>query len=148
MSSLPDDCRILKRLLRQQGYTARNAQIEKDDASQKICQTILDLAEYRHAKTVLWYIHCRSEVRTLPLFPGLLADKQKTIVIPYCTVDQSNNPALGLWRLDDLSELEPGMWGILEPPKQRWHEVDRKISRNNWIWSLFPGSVLIEMEGD
>jgi 5-formyltetrahydrofolate cyclo-ligase len=48
-----------------------------------------------------------------------LKKQQKTIVIPYCTKDQQGNNQLGLWHLEDTSELSAGTWGILEPPQER-----------------------------
>ncbi|HFD13498.1 MAG TPA: 5-formyltetrahydrofolate cyclo-ligase [Crenotrichaceae bacterium] len=135
MSSLPAE----KYRLRQLAYTARRLQPNKDSASQTICQTVLALAEYQSATAVLWYVHCRSEVRTLSLCPEILADQQKNIYIPYCTVDQNNHSVLGLWRMEDLSELEPGTWGIQEPPRTRWHEEDRQVLPEQLDFVVVPG---------
>jgi 5-formyltetrahydrofolate cyclo-ligase len=54
-----------KQQQRQLAYLARNAQVDKDKISATICQRIIELPEYQQAETVLWYVHCRSEVRTL-----------------------------------------------------------------------------------
>lgn len=140
MNSLLADERSLKIHLRQKAYAARNAQPDKNNASRVICQTIQEMPEYLRAQTILWYIHCRSEVRTLRLYPEILTGNQhKTIAIPYCTVDQHDKPALGLWRLTDLHELEPGTWGILEPPKPLWHDACRQILPGQIDLVVVPG---------
>lgn len=138
MSNLLADS-LQKNNLRREAYLARNAQADKDQASRVICQTIITLPEYQCARTVLWYMHCRSEVRTLSLYPEILADQSKIIGIPYCTVDQHNHPMLGLWRLDELHELEPGMWGISEPPRQRWTEAGKQLSPQQIDLVVVPG---------
>lgn len=128
-----------KTRLRLEAYAARNAQSDKDSASRQICRTILLLPEYQSAHTILWYMHCRSEVRTLSLYPEILADQSKVIIIPYCTVDQHNQPMLGLWMLNNLNELEPGMWNIPEPPKRRWAETSKQVSAQTIDLVVVPG---------
>ncbi len=128
-----------KTSLRREAYAARNTQADKDQTSRIICQTIITLPEYQCARTVLWYMHCRSEVRTLSLCPEILADQSKAIGIPYCTVDQHNQPMLGLWVLDDLHELEPGMWDIPEPPRQRWTEAEKQLAPQQIDLVVVPG---------
>ncbi len=138
MSNLLADSQQKTRL-RREAYAARNAQHDKDNTSRIICLKVLALAEYHSAQTILWYMHCRSEVRTLSLNPEILADQSKTIVIPYCTLDQNNHPMLGLWKLDKLHELEQGMWNISEPPKQRWTEPGKQISTHQIDLVVVPG---------
>jgi 5-formyltetrahydrofolate cyclo-ligase len=128
-----------KTRLRLEAYAARNAQSDKDSASRQICRTILLLPEYQSAHTILWYMHCRSEVRTLSLCPEILADQSKVIIIPYCTVDQHNQPMLGLWVLNNLNELEPGMWNIPEPPKQCWVETGKQVFAQEIDLVVVPG---------
>lgn len=139
MSNLPADSQPQKNILRRKAYAQRNAQIDKDSASHKICQTIMAMPEYQSAQTILSYMHCRSEVRTATLNNKLLADHSKSIVIPYCTVDQNNQPSLGLWKLDNMNELEPGTWNILEPPKQRWSEIEKKTPVQTVDLVVVPG---------
>lgn len=139
MSNLPADSQQQKNILRRKAYAQRNAQVDKDSTSHKICQAIMAMPEYQSAQTILSYMHCRSEVRTATLNNQLLADHSKSIVIPYCTVDQNNYPLLGLWKLDSLNELQPGTWDIPEPPKQRWSEADKKPSIQNLDLVVVPG---------
>jgi 5-formyltetrahydrofolate cyclo-ligase len=83
-------------------------------------------------------LHCRSEVRTLKAVSAEL-NGAKRIVIPYCTKDQNGQPKLGLWRLEAISELSPGTWGILEPAKARWGEKGKEVSAKNLDLVMVPG---------
>ncbi len=111
---------------RQMAYAARNAQTDKDALSADICRQVIKQPWYRAANTVMWYLHCRSEVRTLPTVTAELAGG-KRIVVPYCTVDAAGHRQLGLWHLQALDYLRPGMWNILEPPRERWQEPAKQV---------------------
>lgn len=128
----------LKTVLRFQAYNARNAQIEKDRISQEICQKVVNSDAYQQAETVMWYVHCRSEGRTIPAITQALAS-DKQIVIPYCTRDEQNNKVLGLWLLKDMSELVIGTWGIQEPPRDRWQDKDRIVRPDELDLIIVPG---------
>ena len=128
----------LKAALRYQAYDARNAQVEKDCYSQEICRKFVNSDAYQQAKTVMWYVHCRSEVRTVPALTKALAD-DKQLVIPYCTRDKQGNNILGLWLLQDLSELISGTWGIMEPPRDRWGDKDRMVNYDALDLIMVPG---------
>lgn len=123
---------------RQAAYAARNAQADKDHLGQKICQTIISQPAYQQANTVMWYLHCRSEVRTLQTVVAELSNDKK-IVIPYCTKDQQGHNKLGLWWLEDMSELVQGTWGILEPPLSRWGETGKEIQPTELDFIVVPG---------
>jgi len=128
----------LKKLQRRKAYVARNGQIDKDVLSRVICDRFIAQPVYRQAKTVMWYIHCRSEVRTQPSLLDELASGKRA-VIPYCTKDEWGHNKLGLWLLEDFAELVPGMWGILEPPKQRWGELGKEVSPEQLDFVMVPG---------
>ena len=123
---------------RQLAYAARNAQADKDAVSAEICRRFVCQPWYRQAQTVLWYVHCRSEVRTLPALRQQLAG-DKRIAVPYCTVDGNGDRCLGLWHLEALNELQPGMWNILEPPRERWQEPDKRIKPQELDLVMVPG---------
>lgn len=127
-----------KQQQRQIAYAARNAQADKDSVSAEICRRVVSQAWYEKAGTVLWYLHCRSEVCTLPAVVAQL-ESGKRIVVPYCTKDDQGQKCLGLWHLQALDELEPGMWNILEPPKQRWLDADRLITPAQLDAVIVPG---------
>lgn len=131
----------LKNRQRRKAYDARNRQANKDALSRIICEQFLMQPSYRQAQTVMWYIHCRSEVRTQSALLNELATGDKRIVIPYCTEDAQGHNKLGLWRLEDFAELAPGMWGILEPPKQRWGELGKEVAPEEIDCIMVPGVV-------
>jgi len=128
----------LKSRQRRKAYDVRNEQIDKDVMSRIICAQFVAHPVYQQAKTVMWYIHCRSEVRTQSTLLGEL-DAGKRMVIPYCTKDQQGHNKLGLWWLEDFAELVPGMWGILEPPKQRWGELGKEVAPEQLDCVMVPG---------
>ncbi|QPK64757.1 5-formyltetrahydrofolate cyclo-ligase [Methylomonas sp. LL1] len=134
-----------KQQQRQLAYAARNGQPDKDIVSAEICRRVISQPWYAEADTILWYLHCRSEVRTLPAVIAQLAG-DKRIAVPYCTVDQHGDKCLGLWHLQALDELQPGMWNILEPPPERWREPAKQISPNQLDVVIVPG-VAFDSEG-
>lgn len=127
-----------KRQQRQLAYAARNAQPDKEAASAEIRGRVIAEPWYRQAHTVLWYLHCRSEVRTLScVIEQLRGDKR--IAVPYCSVDDHGNKCLGLWHLNAIEELAPGMWGILEPPRERRQDADKLIDPAELDAVIVPG---------
>ena len=129
----------LKNRQRRHTYKARNNQDDKDAVSQLICARLMAHPAYQHAKTVMWYSHCRSEVRTQAVLSDEVAAGQRIIVMPYCTEDEQGQAQLGLWRLDDMTELVPGMWGILEPPKSRWGGPGKAVVAEQIDCIIVPG---------
>ncbi len=127
-----------KQQQRKIAYAARNAQPGKDVLSDAIFRDLLEQSWYLSAQSVLWYAHCRSEVRTLPaLRQALKGDKR--IVVPYCTVDQQGDKCLSLWRLQAIDELRPGLWNILEPPAERWLEPEKQVAPQALDVVIVPG---------
>lgn len=129
---------MTKNALRLEAYAQRNQQRDKDYLSQVITQKVVEQANYQCAKTVMWYVDCRSEVRTQTIIKQEL-DQDRRIVIPFCTQDSGGKNQLGLWLLDDLSELVRGCWGILEPPESRWHESGKQVAIEELDLIIVPG---------
>jgi len=127
-----------KGLMRRSAYDARNSQPDKDRVSQIAVATLLQLPEYQAAPTVLWYLDCRSELRTRNVLPEALASG-KRIVVPYCTVDDAGANKLGLWWLQNLDELVIGKWKILEPPRERWGEPGKELEPEQLDLVVVPG---------
>lgn len=69
----------------------------------------MELPEYAAARTVMFYVDVRTEVRTRQSLPEALGHG-KRIVVPYCV-----DGALELFRLESMDELAIGMYKILEP---------------------------------
>ena len=61
-----------KQKQRRKSYDARNAQPDKENLSDIICNKFLAQSTYQQADTVMWYLHCRSEVRTLDFLAAAL----------------------------------------------------------------------------
>jgi 5-formyltetrahydrofolate cyclo-ligase len=127
-----------KAQMRRAAYDARNAQPDKDHISEIAVNRLVDLAEYQAAKTVLWYIDCRSELRTKHALPAALVSG-KRIVVPYSTVDEAGANKLGLWLLENMDELIVGKWKILEPPHERWGEPGKEIPPEEIDLVIVPG---------
>jgi 5-formyltetrahydrofolate cyclo-ligase len=124
--------------MRRAAYDARNAQPDKDTVSEIAVKMLVQLPEYQRAKTVLWYLDCRSELRTLHALPDALASG-KRIVVPYCTVDEAGANKLGLWWLEDMNEMIVGKLKILEPPRERWGEPGKEIPPEEIDLVIVPG---------
>jgi 5-formyltetrahydrofolate cyclo-ligase len=112
MSSDPmlPDLAALKQKLREQAHARRNAQENKDELSRQIVTTFMGLPEYQSARTVLFYVDVRSEVRTRHSLADALRSGKK-IAVPWCT----ETVELALFHLEDMQELAVGMYKILEP---------------------------------
>ncbi|MGH8549337.1 MAG: 5-formyltetrahydrofolate cyclo-ligase [Methylococcales bacterium] len=129
---------LQKRALRERAYSARDAQSDKEQNSAWICKAFTSLPAFQNAETILLYLSCRSEVRTRETVHAALGG-EKRIVIPYCTLDDAGRNKLGLWWLESLDELIPGMWNILEPPKSRRGESGKEIDPRNLDLIMVPG---------
>jgi 5-formyltetrahydrofolate cyclo-ligase len=127
-----------KGAMRRAAYDARNAQEEKDNVSNFAVATLVQLPQYQAAHTVLWYLDCRSELRTRQALPEALASG-KRIIVPYCTVDEFGANKLGLWWLQSMDELVVGKWRILEPPKGRWGEPGKELQPEELDAVIVPG---------
>jgi 5-formyltetrahydrofolate cyclo-ligase len=138
MTNVPIDLLDRKAAMRRAAYDARNAQPDKDSASEQAVTRLTGLPEYQRARTALWYIDCRSELRTKFALPAALASGQR-IVVPYCTVDDAGANKLGLWLLESMDELVVGKWKILEPPRERWGESGKEIPPAAIDFAIIPG---------
>lgn len=104
-----DDLQQRKQQIREQAHANRKAQPDKEALSQTICEKFAGLEEYARAKTVMFYVDVRTEVRTRQYFPTALTHG-KRIVVPYCIEGE-----LELFHLESMDELSIGMYKILEP---------------------------------
>ena len=102
----------LKTAIRKQAHENRRAQPEKDSVSEKIVNRFIDLPEYQLAQTIMFYVDVRDEVRTRQALPAAVASG-KRIIVPYCVDGE-----LELFWLENMEELELGMYRILEPKNE------------------------------
>ena len=123
----------LKKSIREQAHANRQAQADKEELSQKICETFASLPEFAAAGTVMVYIDVRTEVRTRQNLPALL-QSGKRIVVPYC-VDKE----LELFLLESMEELAIGMYKILEPKNELRELAAKRVDVKELDLIMVPG---------
>ncbi len=123
-----------KKQIRAQAHAARNAQGDKDPLSQAICAKFVALPAYAQAKTVLYYIDVRSEVRTRHFLPAALA-QGKRIIAPWC----NEAGELELFHLENMEELAVGMYKILEPKPELRHAAGKAVQAEELDLVMVPG---------
>lgn len=134
MPSTPsDDFLQQKKLLREQAHANRNAQPNKEELSNRICATFAALPEYAAAKTVMFYVDVRSEVRTRHYLPTALTHG-KRVVVPYCVEGE-----LELFLLENMEELALGMYKILEPKVELRNIPAKKVDVRELDLIMVPG---------
>jgi 5-formyltetrahydrofolate cyclo-ligase len=100
---------IDKQALREQAHANRRSQPDKESLSRHICTQFLALPAYLSARSVMFYVDVRTEVRTREVLPEALTHG-KRLIVPYCVEGE-----LELFRLEHMDELALGMYRILEP---------------------------------
>lgn len=122
-----------KTQIREQAHANRNAQENKDEISKGIMARFLALPEYAAARTVMFYIDVRSEVRTRNNLIDALATGKK-IIVPYCVDGE-----LELFHLESMDELELGMYRILEPKAELRTIASKKVQPEDLDLIMVPG---------
>jgi 5-formyltetrahydrofolate cyclo-ligase len=122
-----------KRQIREQAHAARNALPNKEELSQGICEKFVALPEYAAAKTVMYYVDVRSEVRTRNYLATALTHG-KRIVVPYCVEGE-----LELFLLENMDELAIGAYKILEPKAELRSLESKRIRPEDLDLIMVPG---------
>lgn len=122
-----------KKAIREQAHANRNAQPNKDEISREIVARFLQLPEYAAARTVMFYVDVRAEVRTRQDLPTALASG-KRIVVPYCVDGE-----LELFHLENMDELETGMYRILEPRPELRQVPAKRVAIEELDLVMVPG---------
>ena len=122
-----------KRELRRTAASARDAMRDRAEAACAACEHLIALPSYRSARAVLWYVSMPAELATGRAIDAALAEGRH-VVVPWCDGDE-----LGLWRLESIDELEPGTWGIPEPPAARRRDPERVIAPEAIDFVAVPG---------
>ena len=131
---MSEDIAALKTKLREQAHANRNAQTEKDQLSVTICDKFMALPAFAAAKTVMFYIDVRSEVRTRQALPAALASGKK-IIVPWCNAAGE----LELFPLDNMDELAVGMYKILEPKAELRDLPSKQVKPEDIDLVMVPG---------
>ena len=122
-----------KQVIRQQAHENRRRQESKDEISVRIVDRFMQLPDYASAKTVMFYLDVRDEVRTRQALPLALASG-KRIVVPYCLEGE-----LELFHLENMEELELGMYRILEPRKDLRTVKEKHLQPEDLDLIMVPG---------
>ncbi len=133
MSQSQDEIRQRKQTIRVRARESRNRQADKDRLSLQICRRLAELPEYRSARTVMFYIDIRAEVRTQHFLPTVWQNG-KQMVVPYWA-----DGRLELFRVEGFDELAPGTYQILEPTAQWRERADRKVDISQVDLVVVPG---------
>jgi 5-formyltetrahydrofolate cyclo-ligase len=122
-----------KRAIREESHARRNAQANKDELSREIVAKFMALPEYAAATTVMFYVDVRSEVRTRnDLAQALTTGKR--IIVPYCVDGE-----LELFHLEDMTELQTGMYKILEPKAELRAVSSKRVEVEQLDLVMVPG---------
>ena len=124
----------LKRAIREQAHENRRRQENKDVLSRAICEKFVSLPEYAAARTVMFYVDVRTEVRTRDFLATALTHG-KQIVVPWC----HESGELELFRLKSMEDLAIGMYKILEPKVELRSLPDRQVAVAKLDLIMVPG---------
>jgi 5-formyltetrahydrofolate cyclo-ligase len=119
--------------IREQAHANRNAQEHKDELSREIVAKFMALPEYQSARTVLFYLDVRSEVRTRHSLTDALKHDKK-IVVPYCVEGEQE-----LFHLQSMDELAIGMYRILEPKPELREVAAKRVEVTELDLIMVPG---------
>ncbi len=124
---------LTKTDIRKAAHDNRRAQADKEEVSIQIVDRFMQLPQYVTAKTVMFYVDVRDEVRTRQALPAALASG-KRVVIPYCLDGE-----LELFHLESMDELELGMYKILEPAQSLRDLVAKRLQPTDLDLVMVPG---------
>lgn len=124
---------LRKKEIREQAHANRKEQPCKDEVSREIVEKFLDLPEYAAARTVMFYVDVRTEVKTREFLAVALTHGKK-IVVPYCVDGE-----LELFWLQSMDELSLGMYKILEPRAELRTLPEKRVTAENLDLVMVPG---------
>ncbi|HEY1600075.1 MAG TPA: 5-formyltetrahydrofolate cyclo-ligase [Pirellulales bacterium] len=128
-----EQLRNQKTQIREQAHANRRAQVDKEILSERICRTFIELPEYTAARTVMFYVDVRTEVRTRQSLPEALLHG-KRIIVPYCVEGE-----LELFHLENMDELALGMYKILEPKTELRDQPGKRVPVDELDLVMVPG---------
>ena len=111
METIQQQKAALRRRLaaREQAMTQR----ERELSDRAIIYHVTRTEEYRRARTVFAFVGCGREIGTRALLERILSEG-KELCVPLCT----GPGRMECRRVQDLSVLRPGSYGIPEPPPE------------------------------
>ena len=124
----------LKKAIREQAHENRRNQENKEELSRAICEKFVSLPQYAAARTVMFYVDVRTEVRTRDSLATALTHG-KQIVVPWCNAAGE----LELFWLKSMDDLSIGMYKILEPKPELRTLPDRQVAVRELDLIMVPG---------
>ena len=122
-----------KQEIRKAAHENRKIQADKDAVSRVIVDRFMSLPEYAQARTIMFYVDVRDEVRTRHALPDAIGG-EKRIVIPYCVDGE-----LELFHLESMEELDVGMYKILEPKSELRKVASKRLTPQELDLIMVPG---------
>ena len=110
---------------------------ERTKKSQEAGAKLFDLEEFKKAKTVMFYLSYKGEVRTEEMIEKTLA-MSKTVVVPTCDLEHRELLAC---KIGPKEKLVPGTYGVPEP------SVKRPVSLEDIDLVVVPG-VAFDKQGN
>lgn len=123
-----------KKVIRDQAHENRRNQEQKAELSRAICEKFVALPQYAAARTVMFYVDVRTEVRTRDYLATALSHG-KRIVVPWCNASGE----LELFWLKSMDDLAIGMYKILEPKPELRLLPDRQVPVAELDLIMVPG---------
>ncbi|GAA4433520.1 5-formyltetrahydrofolate cyclo-ligase [Bremerella cremea] len=120
-----------KAWIRETALAQRRSLTDRAARSAAIAQRVLPELDHHH-QTPLVYVGVRDEVETDSILDHTL-HQFGNVVVPYCLPGNE----LGLFRLEDLGELERGAFGIREPREEL--RANRLVGPQDISLALIPG---------
>jgi 5-formyltetrahydrofolate cyclo-ligase len=126
--------------LRREALARRDAEPDRPLKSERIVERLLALPEYVASSTISAFVGVGSEVATLPVIARAIADG-KRIAVPWVDGD-----TLQLFILENVAELEPAPFGLLEPSTPLRARPERRLAPADVDLFIVPG-LAFDLEG-
>lgn len=129
----PESIYARKQRLRELCRRAQHAPEDVETSSQTIGERLMEMVEYRKAKTVCTFVSLPTEVQTFLLIRSAWADG-KRVAVPRC-----RNGRIELFHLKSMEELAPRTLGILEPREELLSSAERCVDPGQVELFIVPG---------
>jgi len=127
------EIRRAKKRARASAAVQRDAEPNRQLASQQISDALLRSLLIQKAHRICCFVSFRSEVDTHGLIEQLLLDG-KQVCVPWCDAND-----LRLCQIESLDQLEPGNFGVLEPPPPMRTQSSRMRQLADCQAAVIPG---------
>ena len=121
----------IKNELRSKARAIRKNISSKDKFDVEIKNRLLNLAEYKSAKTVLIYVSLDNEIKTDEIILNAL-DNGKNVAVPFCEDSFGN---MNFYLINSLDDLKIGSFNVREPNKN----ICRKLENFSNSIIIVPG---------